>query len=165
MFASASITYNRSLKKAGDGNRTHVSSLEGQCSTIELHPRNKILTYVMEKSAQNRNRTSDTRIFSPLLYRLSYLGTPQTFVILSQVPNLVNHYIMYYFILFCTILYYFALFYIVLHYFILFYFDYTAFLQLLYQFLLSSIYFSYKSGLNFLVLSRDFSWRHFSILP
>ena len=26
------------LKKAGDGNRTHVSSLEGWCSTIELHP-------------------------------------------------------------------------------------------------------------------------------
>ena len=25
-------------------------------------------------SAQNRNRTSDTRIFSPLLYQLSYLG-------------------------------------------------------------------------------------------
>ena len=27
-----------SLRKAGDGNRTHVSSLEGWCSTIELHP-------------------------------------------------------------------------------------------------------------------------------
>ena len=27
------------IKKAGDGNRTHVSSLEGWCSTIELHPR------------------------------------------------------------------------------------------------------------------------------
>ena len=26
------------------------------------------------KNAQNRNRTSDTRIFSPLLYQLSYLG-------------------------------------------------------------------------------------------
>ena len=25
--------------------------------------------------AQERNRTTDTRIFSPLLYRLSYLGT------------------------------------------------------------------------------------------
>ena len=25
--------------------------------------------------AQRRNRTADTRIFSPLLYRLSYLGT------------------------------------------------------------------------------------------
>ena len=24
--------------RAGDGNRTHVSSLEGWCSTIELHP-------------------------------------------------------------------------------------------------------------------------------
>ena len=28
----------RGLKRAGDGNRTHVSSLEGWCSTIELHP-------------------------------------------------------------------------------------------------------------------------------
>ena len=26
------------LTGAGDGNRTHVSSLEGWCSTIELHP-------------------------------------------------------------------------------------------------------------------------------
>ena len=26
--------------------------------------------------AQGRNRTTDTRIFSPLLYRLSYLGMP-----------------------------------------------------------------------------------------
>ena len=27
-----------------------------------------------KSNAQSRNRTSDTRIFSPLLYRLSYLG-------------------------------------------------------------------------------------------
>ena len=53
------------LIQAGDGNRTHVISLEGWSSTIELHPHN----------AQSRNRTSDTRIFSPLLYRLSYLGS------------------------------------------------------------------------------------------
>ena len=26
------------MQRAGDGNRTHVSSLEGWCSTIELHP-------------------------------------------------------------------------------------------------------------------------------
>ena len=32
-------------------------------------------TYIGEKKhAQSRNRTSDTRIFSPLLYQLSYLG-------------------------------------------------------------------------------------------
>ena len=29
---------------------------------------------ISTKNAQNRNRTSDTRIFSPLLYQLSYLG-------------------------------------------------------------------------------------------
>ena len=61
------------IKRAGDGNRTHVSSLEGWCSTIELHPHKR---YEIGKSnAQNRNRTSDTRIFSPLLYQLSYLGS------------------------------------------------------------------------------------------
>src|SRR5579875_432425 len=29
-----------------------------------------------EESAENRDRTCDTRIFSPLLYQLSYLGLP-----------------------------------------------------------------------------------------
>ena len=29
--------------RAGDGNRTHVSSLEGWCSTIELHPHIAVL--------------------------------------------------------------------------------------------------------------------------
>ena len=33
--------YLLATKKAGDGNRTHVSSLEGWCSTIELHPHRK----------------------------------------------------------------------------------------------------------------------------
>ena len=31
-------THQICLMEAGDGNRTHVSSLEGWCSTIELHP-------------------------------------------------------------------------------------------------------------------------------
>ena len=40
----------------------------------------KALTAVHRKStgirgAETQNRTGDTRIFSPLLYRLSYLGT------------------------------------------------------------------------------------------
>ena len=33
-----SIQLSYRLIRAGDGNRTHVSSLEGWCSTIELHP-------------------------------------------------------------------------------------------------------------------------------
>ena len=68
--------------KAGDGNRTHVSSLEGWCSTIELHPQRNMRGLGCQSgflrpsvfNAQSRNRTSDTRIFSPLLYQLSYLG-------------------------------------------------------------------------------------------
>ncbi len=33
------------------------------------------LPYDRQNGAQSRNRTSDTRIFNPLLYQLSYLGT------------------------------------------------------------------------------------------
>ena len=32
------IRIKKCMQRAGDGNRTHVSSLEGWCSTIELHP-------------------------------------------------------------------------------------------------------------------------------
>jgi hypothetical protein len=31
----------------------------------------------IDHGAQGQNRTADTRIFSPLLYRLSYLGLPE----------------------------------------------------------------------------------------
>ena len=33
----------------------------------------------MMHGAQGRTRTTDTRIFSPLLYQLSYLGNPRGF--------------------------------------------------------------------------------------
>ena len=36
---SIQLSYWRMWNGAGDGNRTRVSSLEGWCSTIELHPR------------------------------------------------------------------------------------------------------------------------------
>ena len=35
---------------AGDGNRTHVAGLEGQNSTIELHPQHHTLLYVKKNS-------------------------------------------------------------------------------------------------------------------
>ena len=35
---SIQLSYWRIMIGAGDGNRTRVSSLEGWCSTIELHP-------------------------------------------------------------------------------------------------------------------------------
>ena len=40
------------------------------------------------RNAQNRNRTSDTRIFSPLLYQLSYLGTSYSDELRGQDLNL-----------------------------------------------------------------------------
>ena len=33
---------------------------------------------IKKSGAQARNRTADTGIFSPLLYRLSYLGNPES---------------------------------------------------------------------------------------
>ena len=45
--------------KAGDGNRTHVSSLEGWCSTIELHPHTKNIHKI--------NRGDRIRTCDPLL--------------------------------------------------------------------------------------------------
>ena len=51
-----------------------TSSLARRHSTAELLP-------LAPDGAEGQDRTGDTRIFSPLLYRLSYLGT---FVIVAQ---------------------------------------------------------------------------------
>ena len=53
---SIQLSYWRMLDGAGDGNRTRVSSLEGWCSTIELHPQipdlelfsQRILPYILQ---------------------------------------------------------------------------------------------------------------------
>ena len=40
-----------------------------------------------EAGAQGRNRTTDTRIFSPLLYQLSYLGAvPEETPLIVRIP-------------------------------------------------------------------------------
>ena len=49
-------------------NKTYVNTILTACQQLFKICNLQIL------NAQNRNRTSDTRIFSPLLYRLSYLG-------------------------------------------------------------------------------------------
>ena len=51
-----------------------TSSLARRHSTTELLPQN---------GAEDQSRTDDTRIFSPLLYLLSYLGTATTNDIVS----------------------------------------------------------------------------------
>ena len=51
------------ITKAGDGNRTHISSLEGWCSTTELHPHNKNIVHTQwDKHRGDRIRTCDLLI-------------------------------------------------------------------------------------------------------
>ena len=50
-------------KKAGDGNRTHVSSLEGWCSTIELHPH---ITYSIKAECPEPESNQRHRDFQSL---------------------------------------------------------------------------------------------------
>ena len=51
-------------QRAGDGNRTHVASLEGWNSTIELHPH--------KNGAVDEARTRDLHLGKVALYQLSY---------------------------------------------------------------------------------------------
>ena len=53
------------IGKAGDGNRTHVSSLEGWCSTIELHPQIKPKWYHINRG--DRIRTCDPLVPNQVL--------------------------------------------------------------------------------------------------
>ncbi len=72
---SASLTQSRSNLRSFI--RSLLSSILLQITCKNLPHRTKMQkksTHWVLSGAQSRNRTSDTRIFSPLLYRLSYLG-------------------------------------------------------------------------------------------
>ena len=78
---SSSCPNLRFLPPPGNDNASDSFSGIKKQSYTEIPPygtalkNRKTKTHTNTKNAQNRNRTSDTRIFSPLLYRLSYLGT------------------------------------------------------------------------------------------
>ena len=88
-----------------------MTSLEGWGSTIELHPRKDqwswreelnpqpadyksaalpIELHQHKNGASERNRTTDTGIFSPLLYQLSYRGIVATRTRLELVTSAVT---------------------------------------------------------------------------
>gem|GEM_PF-2604667 len=52
-----------------------LASTENACASI------RVTISVREDGAQGQNRTADTRIFSPLLYRLSYLGVGVHYIV------------------------------------------------------------------------------------
>ena len=57
---------------AGDGNRTHVSSLEGWCSTIELHPQGAQSTFSLEIIPQANPECQSFFLFFPARTRNSF---------------------------------------------------------------------------------------------
>ena len=58
---------------ASDEARTRYLHL-GKVALYQMSYTRKYVVAQPQRGAQGRNRTSDTRIFSPLLYQLSYLG-------------------------------------------------------------------------------------------
>ena len=54
---------------AGDGNRTHIASLEGWNSAIELHPHGRVRS---DTGAVDEARTRDLNLGKVALYQLSY---------------------------------------------------------------------------------------------
>ena len=64
---------------AGDGNRTHVTSLEGWSSTIELHPRvaHGVWLAKRKSGAVDEARTRDLNLGKVALYQLSYYRVKQ----------------------------------------------------------------------------------------
>ena len=58
---------------AGDEARTRYLHL-GKVALYQMSYTRKYVVAQPQRGAQGRNRTSDTRIFSPLLYQLSYRG-------------------------------------------------------------------------------------------
>ena len=58
---------------ASDEARTRYLHL-GKVALYQMSYTRKYVVAQPQRGAQGRNRTSDTRIFSPLLYQLSYRG-------------------------------------------------------------------------------------------
>ena len=65
--------------KAGDGNRTHVSSLEGWCSTIELHPHTIGVTGFEPATSWSQTRRSSQAEPHPdmLFCRFVFVASPK----------------------------------------------------------------------------------------
>ena len=66
----------RVLQKFGASDEARTRYLHlGKVALYQMSYTRKYVVAQPQRGAQGRNRTSDTRIFSPLLYQLSYLGT------------------------------------------------------------------------------------------
>ena len=87
--------------KAGDGNRTHVSSLEGWCSTIELHPhiyRIGVTGFEPATSWSQTRRSSQAEPHPDVFFMLRHLR--DTICIIGHVFLNVNTFFKFFYFLF-----------------------------------------------------------------
>ena len=87
------------IKKAGDGNRTHVSSLEGWCSTIELHPHDIGVTgFEPATSWSQTRRSSQAEPHPDVFFMLRHLR--DTICIIGHVFLNVNNFFKFFYFFF-----------------------------------------------------------------
>ena len=86
------------IKKAGDGNRTHVSSLEGWCSTIELHPHIGVTGFEPATSWSQTRRSSQAEPHPDVFFMLRHLR--DTICIIGHVFLNVNTFFKFFYFLF-----------------------------------------------------------------
>ena len=102
IFPFSLVSYENSVRKAGDGNRTHVSSLEGWCSTIELHPHEIGVTGFEPATSWSQTRRSSQAEPHPdivLCFRL----IRKTRVIILQGKGKVNTFFYFFYFFFCGV--------------------------------------------------------------
>ena len=86
--------------KAGDGNRTHVSSLEGWCSTIELHPHEVGVTGFEPATSWSQTRRSSQAEPHPEGYLFASVSSVTQVVLyyrVSKMSTLFSNFFNYFF--------------------------------------------------------------------
>ena len=76
--------------RAGDGNRTHVSSLEGWCSTIELHPHVVGVTGFEPATSWSQTRRSSQAEPHPVFFCRIAVVLPATQELLYGKPRILS---------------------------------------------------------------------------
>ncbi len=79
------------ISRPYDGSRSSVSSRSTSYETLNIFTAiHNVRKYycITPYGAQRRIRTADTRIFSPLLYQLSYLGSKNIYIFYSKITGI-----------------------------------------------------------------------------
>ena len=93
-YEHTNLVYEILHSRAGDGNRTHVSSLEGWCSTIELHPHSTVGVTGFEPATSwsQTRRSSQAEPHPVFFFRIRFCITRDARIIIWQTSYFVNNF-------------------------------------------------------------------------